>query len=294
MRWYVDIGIGALAAVGVIAVVQAAFPNRSASAAATVSQTRWLGPTKPPAMAPTLAAAAADGQEIAFWEPAPGHPVISPFGYRKLPWEARGRLHQGVDIAAPSGSFVRLIADGVVIGSGEAPGYGRFVEVEHANQLRSFYAHLSAIAPYAKPGAPLRAGAPIGAVGSTGSSTGAHLHLEVSHAGRPLNPAYFIGRTYKAGAPLPLSEAGRIPAGVRIASVSRIPQSKRELMAARDEARMAPRVIRAISVPGPAVAAGGAERGEPAAEGQGGAPAAATTPDAALSQAGPAGADGRG
>lgn len=262
MRWVYDIAIGAAAAAVVIGLVQTVVPSRSAAAAPAVRPIAWTGPLASPAAA--RPSAELEGGTT-FWEPAPGYPVISPFGYRKLPWEVQGRLHQGVDIAAPAGSFVHLIADGVVVGSGAAPGYGLFVEVEHESGLRSFYAHLSAIAPYARAGAPLRAGAPIGAVGNTGSSTGAHLHLEVTLNGRPLNPIYFIGRRFEADAPLPIAEAGRIPAGVRIASVSRIPASKRELMAARDEARMAPRRIVAVSVspagaqpPAPDVAAKGA------------------------------------
>nr|QQZ51916.1 M23 family metallopeptidase [Phenylobacterium glaciei] len=68
-----------------------------------------------------------------------------PFGLRRLPWEDHGRLHEGVDIAGPTGTKVLAVSDGIVKRAGESPSYGRYVEVEHGVGLTSFYAHLGKI-----------------------------------------------------------------------------------------------------------------------------------------------------
>jgi murein DD-endopeptidase MepM/ murein hydrolase activator NlpD len=171
---------------------------------------------------------------IAFTEPLPGHDVISPFGMRKLPWEEGGRLHEGVDIAAPPGAPVLAVADGVVEEAGQGGGYGRYVKVAHAAGVRTIYAHLGAIEADVKPGRLVKIGAPIARVGSTGTSTGPHLHFEIRDVkGRPLNPSYFIDRSFAEADDLPLRTAARVPRGMRIAYVSRIPDSKKALMEAR-------------------------------------------------------------
>ena len=114
---------------------------------------------------------------IAFEEPVPGHAVVSPFGLRQLPWEGSGRLHEGVDISADAGVPVRVAADGVVVAAGEKGGYGRYVAVRHAEGLTTFYAHLGGIGAGVKPGLAVTAGQAVGRVGSTGTSTGPHLHF---------------------------------------------------------------------------------------------------------------------
>lgn len=186
--------------------------------------------------APSAAAPAdAPAPMLVYGAPVPGYPIISPFGLRKLPWEERGRLHQGVDIQAPPGVPVRVVADGVITRAGQDGGYGRFVEVRHAEGLTTVYAHLGSIGP--TPGTAVKRGAEVGKIGNSGSSTGPHLHFEVRNAqDRPLNPTFFIGKVYATAADLPLTEAARFPRQVRIAYVSRIPQSKLDQMAAREEA----------------------------------------------------------
>lgn len=176
---------------------------------------------------------------IAFAEPVPGYPVISPFGLRQLPWEEAGRLHKGVDIAAPMGSPVLAAADGVVMRTGVDAGYGRFVELAHAGGLHSLYGHLSRFE--ARPGMAIRQGQAVGLMGSTGSSTGAHVHFEIHDPkGRALNPAMFLGRSFLRLADLPLKAAARLPGrGVRLAFVSYIPPAKAALMLARTEAKAA-------------------------------------------------------
>jgi murein DD-endopeptidase MepM/ murein hydrolase activator NlpD len=191
--------------------------------------------TPPPAPAPQRPAAPAPF--IAFGDPVPGYPVISPFGLRQLPWEEAGRLHKGVDIAAPMGAQVLAAADGVIVRTGTDPGYGRFIEMAHKGGMGTLYGHLSAV--LAQPGMAVRLGQPIGLIGSTGSSTGAHLHFEIHDPdGRALNPEMFMGQRFASLADLPLKAAARLPHGpVRIAFVSYIPPARQAEMLAREEAK---------------------------------------------------------
>ena len=186
----------------------------------------------------TIAPAAAQPVEeilISFEEPVPGHAVVSPFGLRQLPWEGGGRLHEGVDISADSGKPVIAVADGVVVEAGQKGGYGRYVAVRHAERLTTIYAHLGGIEAGVKPGQAVKAGAPLGRIGSTGVSTGPHLHFEIRDAqDRPLTPAMFLGTAFAEAGDLPLDKAKRYSGRVRMAYVSFIPESKRALMDAKN------------------------------------------------------------
>jgi murein DD-endopeptidase MepM/ murein hydrolase activator NlpD len=162
---------------------------------------------------------------ISFDDPVPGHEINSPFGLRKLPWEKAGRLHAGVDIAAPNGSPVVATTDGVVSKTGVSPSYGRFVEVAHGSGLTSVYAHLGGTVAGVAPGLPVGEGEKIALIGSTGRSTGPHLHFEMRRDGQPLNPAVFMDRAFKPDA-LPYAEAAKISPIVRIAQVSGWARSK--------------------------------------------------------------------
>ena len=182
-----------------------------------------------------VAPVAEDEILISFEEPVPGHAVVSPFGLRQLPWEGSGRLHEGVDISADAGVPVRVAADGVVVAAGEKGGYGRYVAVRHAEGLTTFYAHLGAIAAGVKTGLAVAAGDTVGRVGSTGTSTGPHLHFEIrDDQDRPLNPAMFLGKAFAQAGDLPLDKAVRYSGRVRMAQVSRIPANKQALMDARN------------------------------------------------------------
>ena len=133
---------------------------------------------------------------IAFATPVPGHAVNSPFGLRRLPGQAT-RNHGGVDIAAPRGTGVYVSAEGSVLRTGYDPaGYGRFVEIRHPNGMTTLYGHLSRLD--VATGDAVQAGARIGLVGSTGRSTGPHLHYETRINEEPVDPARFL----KAGAKL--------------------------------------------------------------------------------------------
>jgi hypothetical protein len=187
-----------------------------------------------------VAAQPAEQVLIAFEEPVPGRAIVSPFGLRQLPWEGNGRLHEGVDISADLGVPVIAVADGVVVEAGTKGGYGRFVAVRHAERLTTYYAHLGAIGDGVKPGMAVKAGTAIGRIGSTGTSTGPHLHFEIRDAQkRPLDPSMFLGKAFAEAGDLPLDKAKRYSGRVRMAYVSFIPESKRALM----EARNAPPVL---------------------------------------------------
>jgi len=112
----------------------------------------------------------------------------SGFGMRRHPILRRQRMHNGVDYAAPRGTPIYAAGDGVVRQAGWKAGYGRWVKLAHKNGYETGYAHQSRIADGIKPGVPVKQGQVIGYVGSTGFSTGPHLHYEVHVNGRPVNP----------------------------------------------------------------------------------------------------------
>ncbi|MGZ8407633.1 MAG: M23 family metallopeptidase [Caulobacteraceae bacterium] len=173
-----------------------------------------------PAPLPLQSAPAPVVQPISFTDPTPGYGVNSPFGLRRLPWEPHGRLHAGADFAAPYGSKIVATAEGVVTRAGYNGSYGNFVEIRHPEGLTSFYAHMMRRASV-RPGQQVGQGQVIGRVGSTGSSTGAHLHFEMRDArDRVLNPASFVGQSFADASELPIRAAARIPGRVRIAQIS--------------------------------------------------------------------------
>ncbi|WP_269715856.1 M23 family metallopeptidase [Caulobacter sp. NIBR2454] len=172
---------------------------------------------------------------FSFVTPLPGQQVNSSFGMRQLPWEEAGRLHKGVDIAAPEGAPVLATLPGTVIRSGEDAAYGRFVEVAHDHGLSSLYAHLGRKAKGMRKGSAIDAGQVIGHVGSSGRSTGSHLHFEIRHDGDPVNPTYFMGRQFAQADDLPLTAAARVSRKVRMATVSNWPKGVRKKAAQQGE-----------------------------------------------------------
>ncbi len=130
-------------------------------------------------------------------EEAPGGPgsfswpvtgtITSPFGWRSNPFGGSPEFHQGLDIAAPSGTTVTSAAGGNVIMAQWYGGYGNYVLIDHGGGYSTGYGHLSAI--YVSNGQSVKRGQAIGAVGSTGASTGPHLHFEVRIDGKPVDPA---------------------------------------------------------------------------------------------------------
>lgn len=116
--------------------------------------------------------------------------VTSPYGYRVHPITGEKDLHRGIDIALPEGTPIKAAQDGRVVSAGYRGGYGLCVVLEDGKGYQSKYAHCASIAVNA--GQEVKRGDVIAAVGSTGSSTGAHLHLEVLHNGGYLNPYFFV------------------------------------------------------------------------------------------------------
>ena len=113
--------------------------------------------------------------------------VSSRYGMRRHPILHTSRFHRGIDLKAASGVPVRASADGRAMFAGWNGGYGRQVRIGHGRGLTTSYSHMSRIA--VAPGASVRRGQIVGYVGSSGLSTGPHLHYEVTRNGRPVNPA---------------------------------------------------------------------------------------------------------
>lgn len=116
--------------------------------------------------------------------------ISSTYGWRMSPFSGRERMHLGLDIAAPLGSPIYATADGVVVKAASRDDYGRMVEVRHSNKLLTRYAHTSIV--YVKEGDKIKKGDVIAAVGSTGRSTGPHVHYEIEVDGKRTDPDKYI------------------------------------------------------------------------------------------------------
>ncbi|WP_372624861.1 M23 family metallopeptidase [Falsiroseomonas sp.] len=127
--------------------------------------------------------------------PLDGARISSGFGMRNHPVLGFTRMHRGTDFAAPAGTPVYAAANGTVMSARHEGAYGRIVRLRHAGGVETRYAHLSRFARGIAPGRRVRQGSVIGAVGSTGLSTGPHLHYEVVIAGRAVNPAQQTARS---------------------------------------------------------------------------------------------------
>lgn len=140
------------------------------------------------------------------------HPVLvghlgSPFGWRIDPFTGRSALHTGVDFEAQPGTPIVAAAGGVVVAAEVHPAYGNMVEVDHGNDLVTRYAHASRL--LVKKGDLVKRGQKVAEVGSTGRSTGPHLHFEVLVQGVPQNPQRFLaGGQNAAPADTLTAEAG--------------------------------------------------------------------------------------
>jgi murein DD-endopeptidase MepM/ murein hydrolase activator NlpD len=121
--------------------------------------------------------------------PAEG-PMTSPFGWRVHPILGTSRFHNGLDFGSEYGSIIKAADSGVVISAEWTGGYGNAVIIDHGNGLTTLYGHTSQM--YVTPGQAVQKGQPIAAVGSTGFSTGPHLHFEVRRQGEPIDPTPFL------------------------------------------------------------------------------------------------------
>lgn len=114
----------------------------------------------------------------------------SPFGYRFHPIHKKMKFHSGIDMACPTGTPIQCPADGTIEYAGWVKGYGNFIKVRHGNGYISAYGHLSVI--NVKTGQKVSQKQMIGKVGTTGGSTGPHLHYEVAKSGKKVNPKRYM------------------------------------------------------------------------------------------------------
>ncbi|WP_421880264.1 peptidoglycan DD-metalloendopeptidase family protein [Pacificispira sp.] len=142
--------------------------------------------------------------------PVEGARISSGFGKRKHPILGYTKMHKGLDFAAPSGTPIYAAGDGVVEAAGWNGGYGRYIRIRHNGTYSTAYAHLSRIDSRVKPGARVDQRQIIGYVGTSGRSTGPHLHYEVHVNGRQTNPL---------GVKLP---TGKTLAGAELARFERV------------------------------------------------------------------------
>lgn len=129
-------------------------------------------------------------RKLPFGNPSPTSSITSRFGNRTDPFLGRLALHAGIDFRARTGTEVGATGAGTVVVAGRNGGYGNMVEIDHGNGLRTRYAHLSRT--LVEVGDHVEADAPIGLSGSTGRSTGPHLHYEVRRDGKALDPMRFL------------------------------------------------------------------------------------------------------
>ena len=116
--------------------------------------------------------------------------LTSSFGMRRDPFNGRRKMHEGLDIAARTGTSVTATADGIVSSVKTEPGYGKVVILDHGYGYRTIYGHNSKY--YVKVGQRVRRGERIAAVGNTGRSTGSHVHYEIRLNGVPVNPRKYL------------------------------------------------------------------------------------------------------
>ncbi len=121
-------------------------------------------------------------------KPVPTARLTSGFGYRRHPILGRMILHAGVDYAAPRGTPILAAGNGIIEKAGRSSGYGNMIEIKHTNGYETIYGHQSKFATGIEPGVRVRQGQVIGYVGSTGLSTGPHVHFEIRVNNQPVDP----------------------------------------------------------------------------------------------------------
>ena len=137
-----------------------------------------------------LDAARRTARQLPFGNPSPQSSITSRFGNRTDPFLGRLALHAGIDFRATTGTQIRSTGAGTVVVAGRNGGYGNMVEIDHGNGLTTRYAHLSRV--LVKVGDHVEAADPVGLSGTTGRSTGPHLHYEVRRDGKAIDPMRFL------------------------------------------------------------------------------------------------------
>jgi murein DD-endopeptidase MepM/ murein hydrolase activator NlpD len=172
--------VGGGPAAGVNAVVPARLPSTALPTTTVADDVRSRGSSDPPQ--------SAEGANSI--DPLADRVETSPFGWRRDPFSGATAYHRGVDLRAAYGEPIGAADAGTVVFAGDQRGYGQTVVVEHANGVRTRYAHLSSLMTEA--GAEVKAGEAIGRAGRSGRATGTHLHFEVTQDGRPVDPHAFV------------------------------------------------------------------------------------------------------
>jgi murein DD-endopeptidase MepM/ murein hydrolase activator NlpD len=132
--------------------------------------------------------------------------ISSEFGGRSSPYGRSWEFHPGLDIRATSGTPVTATGSGMVVFAGRMSGYGNMVVVDHGFELKTVYAHLSAV--YTDVGQRVQAGEVVGTVGQTGRATGPHLHYEVRVGAAPVDPLCYLDGPGRYARPLSLTMGG--------------------------------------------------------------------------------------
>jgi len=159
----------------------------------------------------------ADQARLPSTMPVSDYPFLSSsYGWRRNPVTHRYAMHEGLDFAAPSGTPILAASGGVVLESRFQSGYGNTVEVDHGDGMITRYAHASKL--LVKPGELVSRGQQIALVGSTGQSTGPHLHFEVRLEGQPLDPRLFL-KSPDATRPV-VAQASGLPASGQAAGTA--------------------------------------------------------------------------
>lgn len=128
--------------------------------------------------------------DVDFSEPLKDYEITSDFGYRVNPVSGETGIHTGIDMAADYGQLIYAAADGVVVDSAWDNSYGNYVKIRHADNVVSIYAHCSKL--IVSEGEKVKSGDRIARVGSTGASTGNHLHFEIRKTNIRINPGYIL------------------------------------------------------------------------------------------------------
>ena len=159
--------------------------------------------------------------------------ISSPFGKRRHPILRDIRIHWGVDYAAPAGTLVYAGGDGVIQVAKYNGGYGNYIKIRHNSEYSTAYGHMKAFAKGIRPGVRVKQGQVIGYVGSTGRSTGPHLHYEVIRNGRRVNPTTIkaaAGENLKGSS---LKEFKTVVAGIKDSYQKMFAQEQPAKMASR-------------------------------------------------------------
>jgi len=180
----------AAAASAAAAAAAAAAQTTTTAAAVAPGDSRPSGTTPPAAKTAPASPSAPIKAPGRLLTPVPGAPVTSPYGPRVHPIYGTVRVHTGIDYGADNGTPIRAAADGVVVSSGWLGDYGIATIIDHGGGIATLYAHQSSTG--VSEGQKVTQGQTIGRVGSTGASTGNHVHFEVRVNGDPVNPSGYL------------------------------------------------------------------------------------------------------